>query len=136
MMAPNALEHPSQTTVESLFRIYFDRVDPLFKVLHKPTMASLMLRGEFYLGQRPDDPAIEALRFAVYYAAVTTIHDDSGCKQTYGDDKSALLTRYRFALEVCLAKADFLNSVKIEVIQALAIFLVSNENLSSISRSA
>ena len=124
MTAPNALEHPPQGAVESLFRIYFQRVDPLFKVLHEPTMAGLMLKGEAYLGQRSDDPAVEALKFAIYYAAVTS-YSDSSCKHTFSEDKSPLLTKYRFALEVYLAKADFLNSVKIEVIQALAIYLVS-----------
>lgn len=123
MMAPNALEHPPKPTVQLLHGLYFQGVDPLLKILHEPTMADLMLKGGPYLGQKPDDPAIEALSFAVYYAAVNT-QDEESCKQVFGEDKMALLNRYRFAMEVFLARADFVNSMKIEVTQAFLIFLV------------
>jgi hypothetical protein len=42
-----------------------------------------------------------------------------------GEERSALLTRYRASVEVALAKADFLNTVELSTLQALAIFLVS-----------
>jgi hypothetical protein len=42
-----------------------------------------------------------------------------------GEERSALLTRYRVSVEVALAKADFVNTVELSTLQALAIFLVS-----------
>jgi hypothetical protein len=42
-----------------------------------------------------------------------------------GEDRSALLTRYRASVELALAKADFVNTVELSTLQALAIFLVS-----------
>lgn len=124
MMAPNALEHPSRSMVELLYSLYFSNVDPLFKVLHKPSIADLMLERRSYLGRKPSEPSVEALSFAIYYSAINT-QDFGSCKQKFGDEKIDLLNKYRFALEVCLARADFVNSAEIEVIQAFVIFLVS-----------
>ncbi len=128
MMAPNALEHPPRPTMELLNKHYFNNVDPLFKVLHRSSVTELMLNGNQYLGLRADDPAVDALMFAVYYAAINTQNENS-CKQNFGDEKVNLLNKYRFGFEVCLARADFVNSVKIEVLQSLVIFLVSSSLL-------
>lgn len=123
-MAPNALEHPSRPMIELLHNYYFSNVDPMFKVLHRPSVTELMLNGKPYLGHKPDEPAVGALSFAVYYAAINT-QNEYNCKQSFGDEKISLLNKYRFAFEVCLARADFVNCVEIEVIQAFVIFLVS-----------
>ena len=124
MMAPKALDSPPKHVVEALYTLYFRNVDPLFKVLHAPSMAEYMLEGKPYLGHEPGDPAIDALSFSIYYAGLNTI-DAPSCKQRFGEDKSDLLNKYRFALEVCLAKANFINTTEIEVLQAFVIFLVS-----------
>ena len=124
MMAPNALENPPKHMVGILYSLYFQNVDPLFKLLHAPSMASFMLEGKLYLGHGPDDPAINALSFALYYAGLNTLNPRS-CRERFGEEKSDLLNKYRFAFEVYLAKADFVNSSKIEVLQAFVIFLVS-----------
>ena len=124
MMSPNALESPSKPMIETLYSLYFENVDPLFKILHAPSMAEFMLKGNPYLNHRPGDPAIDALSFAIYYAGISTV-DARKCKQQFGEEKAELLNRYRFAFEVCLAKADFINSTEIAVLQAFVIFLVS-----------
>ena len=123
MMSPNALENPPRPIIETFYTLYFQNVDPLFKILHAPSVAELMLRGRPYLGHRPGDPAIDALSFAIYYAGLNTL-DARTCKQRFGEEKTDLLNKYRFALEVYLAKADFINSTQIEVLQAFLIFLV------------
>lgn len=123
-MAPNSLEHPPRHVIELLHNSYFSNVDLVFKVLHRPSVADLMLRGKPYLGRKPDDPAVEALVFSVYYAAINT-QNEQVCREMFGGEKLDLLNKYRFALEVYLARADFINSVKIEALQAFVIFLVS-----------
>lgn len=125
MMAPNALEPPSRPMIQLLHNYYFSNVDPMFKVLHRPSLSELMLYGKPYLGHRLDDPAVDALCFAVYYAAINT-QDELSCKNNFGDTKINLLNRYRFGFEVYLARADFVSSMEIEVIQAFVIFLVSH----------
>lgn len=130
MMAPNALENPPRHLVEVLYTLYFQNVDPLFKILHAPSLADFMFEGKPYLDYSPGDPAVTALSFAVYYAGLSTL-DPQSCKQRFDEEKTDLLNKYRFAFEVCLAKADFVNSSKIEVLQALVIFLVSRSSSST-----
>ena len=124
LLAPNALESPPRHIVEAFHDLYFQNVDPMFKVLHRPSVTHFMLRGKAYLNYRPGDPAIEALSFAIYYAGLNSL-DAQKCKQRFGDEKTDLLKRYRFALEVYLARADFINTTDITVVQAFVIFLVS-----------
>lgn len=131
MMSPNALDNPSSHMVEMFHTLYFQNVDPLFKILHAPSVAEYTLRGKPYLGHKPSDPAIEALSFAIYYAGLNTL-DARICKHQFGEEKIELLHRYRFAFEVCLARADFINSMKIEVLQAFVIFLVCFPSLLTI----
>ena len=123
MMSPNALEIPSKPMIEVLYSLYFENVDPLFKILHAPSMADFMLKGNAYLDHKPADPAVDALSFAIYYAGLSTL-DARKCKQQFGEDKAELLNKFRFAFEVHLAKADFVNSTQIAVLQAFVIFLV------------
>ena len=62
--------HPLPAHVPFLWQIYLENVEPLVKVLHIPTMDKLIRR----LRQRVDlSPGDEALVFAIYYAAVTSM---------------------------------------------------------------
>ena len=124
MLSPNALDTPSRHMIEIYHSIYFENVHPLFKVLHAPTFTDFLLHGKPYLDHKPGDPAVEALSYAIYYAGIVTL-DEWACKQRLGEEKNDLLNRYRFAIEVCFAKADFITSNDITVLQALIIFLVS-----------
>jgi hypothetical protein len=63
--------HPLPAQGSFLWQIYLENIEPLVKVLHIPTMSRLMTqvrRGEHDL--RPGD---EALVFAIYYSAVTSM---------------------------------------------------------------
>ena len=128
LLAPNALESPPRHMIETLHDLYFQNVDPMFKVLHAPSVTDFVLRGKPYLNYRPGDPAIEALSFAIYYAGLNSL-DAPNCKQRFGEEKTELLKRYRFALEVYLARADFINTTDLAVVQAFVIFLVSISEL-------
>ena len=123
-MAPNALKHPPKPMAELLSVIYFQNVDPLFKILHGPSVRNSMHGARPDLGQSSGDASNEALNFAIYYAAINT-QDELVCKQKFGEEKTTLLSQFRFAIEVSLAKADLVNTTDIETLQAFVIFLVS-----------
>lgn len=72
---------------------------------------------------------MEALLFAMYYSAITSLTPDQ-CVQMFQADKDLLLKRYRRDVEVALGKADVLNSTELGTLQALVIFLVSISNRS------
>ena len=123
MMAPGAIQQPPQPIIDKLLTLYFNNVDPIFKIVHAPSVRDYIQGGKPYLGHARGDPAVTALTFAIYYAAVVTI-DDETCRAELGDERTTLCRRYRFATEASLAQADFINSQDITALQALVMMLV------------
>ena len=118
------LQHPSMTQVHTLCTIYLTNVDRAFKVLHAPSLKRYFFEQVEDLDCSPGPRGLEALKFAIYYAATTTLSAEQ-CVRQIGEEKSTLLIRYRSSIELALAKADFVNTVEISTLQALVIFLVS-----------
>ncbi|PYH33888.1 Zn(II)2Cys6 transcription factor [Aspergillus neoniger CBS 115656] len=69
-----------------------------------------------------DDRASEAVRFAVYFAAITSM-DPERCKHVFGKERGNLQQHYRFATQQALARANFLQSHNLTVLQATILFL-------------
>ena len=67
-------------------------------------------------------PANEVLMFSIYYAAITSMEEDD-VNLNFGTTKTDLNLKYRLGLEHALAKADFLNTPDLTLLQAFAIFL-------------
>ena len=124
MMAPDAIKQPPQPIINTLLTSYFHNVDPIFKVIHIPTICAYLQEGKAYLGRTREDPAATALAFAMYYSAIITVDEDT-CKTQLGEDRATLRKKYRFAVEALLAQADFINSQDIIALQAFVVMLVS-----------
>ncbi|CAH0056476.1 unnamed protein product [Clonostachys solani] len=112
--------HPLPSHIPYLWSVFRENVDPLIKILHVPT-------GEEILRDARKNPSIlspgnAALVFAIYYSAVVSMEPDE-VRTNFNSEKDDLLKRYRFALEQSLAKADFLNSSELVVLQAFTIFI-------------
>lgn len=113
--------HPPSDHVPKFWTVFKERVDPLVKVLHVPTIEPTILEAH----SRPDGipRSLEALMFAIYYGAVTTMSPEY-VQQTFGKEKSDLVVRYKFGFEQALARADFLQTDEVIVLQAFVIFLM------------
>ena len=76
------------------------------QIVHMPTVTKMArnLRGDM----SSLTPANEALLFAIYYAAVTSMEDDD-VMQNFGTTKTGLNLRFRLGFEHALAKGDFLH---------------------------
>lgn len=110
---------PSQSTF--LWSAYQENVEPLMKFIHVPSV-DLILRA----ARRNCDelsPAKKALVFSIYFAAITSLEPDE-VKTNFNANMDDLVAQYRFAVEQALAKANFLDSSDLVVLQALTIFLV------------
>ena len=66
---------------------------------------------------------MQALMFAMYFAAITSLAPDE-CMIQFGENKEDLLKRYRFGTEQALVQAELLNSMEMVTLQALVIYLV------------
>jgi hypothetical protein len=113
--------HPLPSQIGEYWSIYKDRVDPLLKVLHLPTLEPTVLSSASHLPNL--SRGFECLLFAIYYGATTSLSSHE-CLIKLGEDKGVLLARYRFALEQALARANFLLTEELVVLQAFVIFLI------------
>lgn len=113
--------HPLPNQIAEYWETYKDRVDPLVKVLHIPSIEPTVLSAASHLSNL--SKGFETLIFTIYYAAVTSL-DPPQCKQKFGEEKTVLLSRYRFGIEQALARAGFLTTEEIVVLQAFVIFLI------------
>lgn len=112
-----------------LCEIYLRNVDPVFKILHRPTLRTFLRDEQPYLDYEPDHPAPATLAWAVYYAAVCTI-DDSQCQLLFGMDKKTITADLQKETEAALVKADFVTTNELTVLQAYVLSLVSNNEIS------
>lgn len=114
--------HPSPAQLFALWNTYQENVAPLVTILHRPSLKKILLEASTNLDSL--DKNSEALVFAVYYSAVISMTPEQ-CASQLGDERDALLHRYRFAVEQALARAGFLNSQNLMLLQAAVLFLIA-----------
>lgn len=115
--------HPPTVHIFRLWQIFLDKVNPLIKVVHAPTVQQLVLDASSNLEKIPK--GVEALMFSIYTLAVTSL-DDGECVSLLGDRKATLLPRYRAGAKQALRNAGFLRSSELLVLQAYFLVLVTS----------
>ncbi|KAI1822925.1 fungal-specific transcription factor domain-containing protein [Xylaria intraflava] len=113
--------HPLPSQMMFYWQIYMDNVDPLVKFLHIPTVTAIVkdLRSDM----SSITPGVEALMFAIYLAAITSMEAEEVMKN-FGAEKPQLISRYRFATEQALARANCVTTSELVVLQAFVLFLI------------
>ena len=107
-----------------LWDVYINSVDPVVKVLHIPSIQSLIISA--ILSPELAASSTIVLTFSIFYAAVTALYHDGLHEITeFQWDKSELLRRFRTALDRLLFTADIISRPSLVELQALAIFVVS-----------
>jgi hypothetical protein len=117
-----AVFHPTPGQVLFLWQVFVNQVDPVLRMLHKPTMRASIMNAKDNISEM--GKPFEALLFAIYFASVTSMTEEQ-CRNTLQEEKDSVLSRYRFAAEQSLARAEFLSTHNIVTLQALIIFLVT-----------
>lgn len=117
------LGNPTSHQLYIYCEIYLNNVDPVFKILHTPSLRRYLQEGAAELDCSTGPRGLEALRFAICYAATVSM-TDVDCRNRFGEDKALLMAKYRAGTELALAKADFVNTVEMSTLQALTIYLV------------
>lgn len=113
--------HPTPTQAFALWDTYKENVAPLVPIFHFPTTEKIFLEAPGNL--HTINKATETMLFAIYYSSVTSMTAEQ-CKSLLGEERETILTRYRFAMEQSLARANVLNTQSLMVLQALTFFLV------------
>lgn len=88
--APTLESHPSIKVIFLLWQIYLERVHPVLKIIHAPTVQRQIV--QYMQDQGSDRSSFHCLLFAIYYAAVVTMPADE-CKRVLTHDRLILLQR-------------------------------------------
>lgn len=124
----SGLLHPLQHA-PLYWSLFKKNCDCLIKVLHIPTTEPIIFQA---LRQPTCIPkGLEALIFSIYFSVVESLSEDE-CWETFGSHKGDLIDTYKFATEQALARAKFLETDELIVLQAFVIFLMSLRNHCSI----
>lgn len=105
--------------------IFFHNVDPLFKILHRPSLQAYIKDGMPYLDYEQDHQAPATLASAIYLCAVCTL-DEVECQSIFSTSKNTIVAEFHQETELALAKADFVTTNDLTVLQAYIISLVSD----------
>lgn len=117
-------QYPLPSQISVLLEAYMVNVHTVIKILHGPSLRAYLQGASKRLDCSPGPKGLEALHFAVFHAAATSLTDEE-CISKLGEERQILLRRYRLATELGLAKADFINTTEISTLQALVLFLQS-----------
>ncbi|TWU76311.1 hypothetical protein ED733_005737 [Metarhizium rileyi] len=113
--------HPQPSHATFLWSIYQENVEPLIKLLHIPSVELIL--GDSRRNNGKLSPSNEVLVFAIYFAAITSLEPDE-VQANFGSNKDDMLAQYRFAVEQSLAKANFLDTSDLVVLQSFTLFLI------------
>ncbi|KAL9036419.1 MAG: hypothetical protein Q9180_004313 [Flavoplaca navasiana] len=113
--------HPPPNQILTYWEVYKENVDPLVKILHRPTTEGTLREAAKDLDHI--SKSLEVMMFSIYFAAVTSLSDEE-CINMTGIEKESALKKYRFAFEQAMARAGFLNTTELVVLQSFTIFLI------------
>ncbi|KAL4899362.1 hypothetical protein BDW74DRAFT_115865 [Aspergillus multicolor] len=114
--------HPEPSVIFRLWQTYLDRVDPLFKVTHTPTLQGRIV--EAIADVKRISPGLEALMFGIYCMAVFSITPDE-CEAWFGSRRDELLPCYQRSCRRALINCGFLRTDDREILTALFFYLTS-----------
>ena len=112
--------YPPANQIMTYWGLYVENVDPVVRLLHKPTAQKLFIQAS--KDQSSLTRVTEPLVFAVYFSVITSLSNED-CHRLLGLDREVGLKRFRYATEQALAKANFLATQEIIVVQAFCLFL-------------
>ncbi|KAL8835686.1 MAG: hypothetical protein Q9170_003225 [Blastenia crenularia] len=104
--------HPEPSQIETMCTKYVNNVDPINRILHKPTLRKFISGARDHLDSMPGGSKMQALMFAMYFAAITSLTQEE-CLDEFGKQKEDLLSQYRFGTEQALVQAELLNSMEV-----------------------
>jgi hypothetical protein len=114
--------HPEPVKMFMLWQTFLDNVNPLVKLFHAPTVQQSILEASGNLDNVA--ASTEALMFAIYLCAVTSLRNDD-CERIMGASRHALLVRFSNATQQALINAEILKTSNMVVLQSFTLFLLA-----------
>ncbi|KAI1456978.1 hypothetical protein F4805DRAFT_429905 [Annulohypoxylon moriforme] len=105
-----------------LCQVYLHQVDPVIRVLHRPSLSKFMLGGQRYLNYDLNHISAICLSSAVCYSALASMTDEQ-CQAMLSMHRSILIAEYRAVCEAALERADLMVTDDITILQAFILYL-------------
>lgn len=112
---------PDPGHVFRLWQIYLDRVNPLTKIIHVPSLQPYVAEATSGCSSLPKN--IEALLFSVWLMAAVALSPDE-CQALLGYSRDSALQRFSVGVRTALVRLNFLKTHDLTALQALVIYLV------------
>ncbi|KAI0424388.1 c6 zinc finger domain-containing protein [Xylaria sp. FL1042] len=113
---------PEPAQVFQLWQIYLDKVNPLTKIIHVPTLQPHLINAT--IGSHNVPKNIEALLFSIFLMAVVALNDDE-CTMMLGYSKVQATQRFSSGAQLSLIRIGFLKTHDLTTLQALVIYQIS-----------
>jgi hypothetical protein len=117
--------HPPPGHVRQLWAVFLENVNPLVKIVHRPTTAKLI--EQVCTKEAVLDKADEVLLFSIYLAAVISLTTEE-CRRHFGELRAVLSTRYQKACREALVRVKFLRTSNLHVLTGFVMYLVRTYN--------
>ncbi|KAF4120662.1 Fungal trans [Geosmithia morbida] len=121
---PTSVEdfYPDAVHTFRLWQIFLERVNPLTKLIHVPTLQP-------YIVEATTNPAgvalqYQALLFSIYLMATTSLNETE-CAQVLNMPRAEAIKKFTGATRNALLRFDYLRNYDMASLQALVLFLVS-----------
>lgn len=122
---------PDPGHIFRLWQVFLDRVNPLTKIIHVPSVQPYLVEAT---SGSPNIPkSMEALLFSIYLLAALSLTADE-CQSLLGYSREKALQRFSAGVRLTLVRMGFLKSHDLVTIQAMVIYLVSFCHLSCSKR--
>lgn len=119
----NAVQHlhPTTDNIFKLWQVFLDNFNPMTKIVHYPSLQEQLVKATADLENIPK--GLEAMMFTIYNCAISSL-DESECEKMFGEARKGLLSRYRHGTRRALARARFLGTADLMVLQAFVLYVV------------
>jgi len=124
-MNTNLIDYlPSKNAADQLITQYFMAVHYMCRAVHRPTFEAQysLFWSQIATGSEPA-PSVQAVIFAAMFSAAVSF-DEKNVTQRFGTSKAALVDSLRSGTEMALAKANFLRTTRVDVMQAFVMYLI------------
>ncbi len=111
---------PQPAHAMQLWQVFLDRVNPLTKIVHVPTLQPLLLEATTNPSATPKN--LEALLFTIYLMAAISM-TDTECQSTLRSSKKSAIDRFSKGTRMALSCADILRTRDFVVLQAMTLYL-------------
>jgi hypothetical protein len=111
----------SQSGLALLWQVYIQNIDPTMKVLHAPSMQSVI--EDVLSGLENISKETDCLLASIKFAAVTGLNDEH-CWKLLNAPRASLLDRFRAEVQAALIAANFLGTHDLNTLQAYIIYQV------------